>query len=155
MATRKETYTPDIINDDELQAAAEPEQTMPDFTVRIYPIQNPRNKLVANASITLGGVFAVRGFRIFKQEDGFSIGMPQHNYIQRGTELTADTFFPVTKEAREKLTEQIVDSYLFVMEREASRMNRITEQETDVQMAQDDDLPFEYDEPYPEPVMGM
>lgn len=137
------------------QQGTVPQQSIPDITVRIFPVRNPRGKLVASANITLAGAFAVRGFRIYDGEKGLFVREPQQNYIKNGTELSSSTFYPVTKEAREKLYGQILESYAYVTQRNAQDMGDPMDDMDGPPELTDDDLPFEYDEPDPGPVMGM
>ncbi len=129
--------------------------TIPDITVRIYPVRNQRNpqsKLRANANVNIGGVFAVQGFRIYDSQNGLFVKEPQRQYVKDGTQLTASVFFPITKEAREKLYGQILKSYDMVMEREQNRQaEELLEGEG---VAPDDDLPFDYDQPDDIPMPG-
>ena len=43
---------------------------------------------------------------------------PQRSYVKNGTEMTSSVFFPVTKEARDALYSQILNSYEMVMEQQ-------------------------------------
>ncbi len=129
--------------------------SIPDITVRIYPVRNLRNsqsKLRANANVNIGGLFAVQGFRIYDSQNGLFVKEPQRQYVKDGTQLTASVFFPITKEAREKLYGQILKSYDLVMEREQNRQaEELLEGEG---VAPDDDLPFDYDQPDDIPMPG-
>ncbi len=69
MATRKKKQDIDIKVDEPAQAPApepvaagqpEPpvEKALPELTVRIFPVRNPRNKLRATANISIAGAFA-------------------------------------------------------------------------------------------------
>lgn len=76
MATRKEKI--DIENEEQLSSAPaaeegqDPASWVPPFTVRVYPLSNPKTKLLATASITIAGSFAVKGFRIYDSKTGCS-----------------------------------------------------------------------------------
>ncbi len=122
--------------------------SIPDITVRIYPVRNLRNsqsKLRANANVNIAGAFAVQGFRIYDSQTGLFVKEPQRQYVKDGTQLTASVFFPITKEAREKLYGQILKSYDMVMERKQNRqVEELLEGEG---VTPDDDLPFDYDQP--------
>ena len=125
MATRKETI--DIEYDEPQQETAEsngpydspdPSDWVPPMTVRIYPISRPRSKLLATASVNIAKSFAVQGFRIYDSKNGLFVKEPQRSYVKNGTEMTASVFFPVTKEARDALYSQILNSYEMVMEQQ-------------------------------------
>ena len=83
------------------------------ISVRIEKIYTDTSKsLRAVASANLPGGFAVRGIRLFENEKGFWINMPQRSYTdQNGGTQYEDVFFPVTKEAREQLHGAIKDAY--------------------------------------------
>lgn len=167
MATKKENL--DIVNEDIPQEtppsgenpyeSPDPKDWVPPMTVRVYPIQNPRSKLLATANVNIAKSFAVKGFRIYDSKNGLFVKEPERRYVKNGTELTSSVFFPVTKEARDALYSQILTSYEMVMEQQ----ERQRPQQKDVlEELLDDDLPFE--EPYQEaplptdedaPVMSM
>lgn len=129
--------------------------SIPDITVRIYPVRNqknPQSKLRANANVNIGGAFAVQGFRIYDSQNGLFVKEPQRQYVKDGTQLTASVFFPITKEAREKLYGQILKSYELVMEKEMDHQaEKLLEGEG---VTPDDDLPFDYDQPDDIPMPG-
>ena len=129
MATRKENI--DIEYDEPQQEAVsgavepnspyesqDPADWVPPMTVRIYPISKPRSKLLATASVNIAKSFAVQGFRIYDSKNGLFVKEPQRNYVKNGTEMTSSVFFPITKEAREMLYSQILNSYEMVMEQQ-------------------------------------
>ena len=74
MATKKQTI--DTENNEELRTAPAAEESqdpaswVPPFTVRVYPLSNPKTKLLATASITIADSFAVKGFRIYDSKNG-------------------------------------------------------------------------------------
>ena len=76
MAKRKAQQDIDIAVDERAQApAAEPvsagkpeppvEKTLPELTVRVFPVKNARSKLQATAIVNIAGSFAVKVFLIF------------------------------------------------------------------------------------------
>ena len=164
MATRKEKI--DIENEEQLSSAPaveesqDPASWVPPFTVRVYPLSNPKTKLLATASITIAGSFAVKGFRIYDSKNGLFVKDPERRYVKNGTELTDSVFFPITKEARDILHDQILSSYELVMEQqERQHPNQKDELE---ELLEDGDLPFAqpYEAPPPPmdedaPVMSM
>lgn len=167
MATKKENL--DIVNEDIPQEtppsgenpyeSPDPKDWVPPMTVRVYPIQNPRSKLLATANVNIAKSFAVKGFRIYDSKNGLFVKEPERRYVKNGTELTSSVFFPVTKEARDALYSQILTSYEMVMEQQERQR---PQQKDELEELLDDDLPFE--EPYQEaplptdedaPVMSM
>ena len=144
MATRKEKI--DIENEKQLSTAPAAEESqdpaswVPPFTVRVYPLSNPKTKLLATASITIAGSFAVKGFRIYDSKNGLFVKDPERRYVKNGTELTDSVFFPVTKEARDTLRSQILNSYELVMEQQERQH---PQQKDELEELLEDDLPFD------------
>lgn len=144
MATRKEKI--DIENEEQLSSAPaaeegqDPASWVPPFTVRVYPLSNPKTKLLATASITIAGSFAVKGFRIYDSKNGLFVKDPERRYVKNGTELTDSVFFPITKEARELLHGQILSSYELVMEQQERQH---PQQKDELEELLEDDIPFD------------
>ena len=144
MATRKEKI--DIENEEQLSSAPaaeegqDPTSRVPPFTVRIYPLSNPKTKLLATASINIADSFAVKGFRIYDSKNGLFVKDPERRYVKNGTELTNSVFFPVTKEARDILRSQILNSYELVREQQERQH---PQQKDELEELLEDDLPFD------------
>ena len=156
MAKRKQKQDVDITVDKEVQApAAEPvaagqpeppmEKALPELTVRIFPVRNAKSKLRATANVNIAGAFAVQGFRIIDTKNGLFVKEPERTYIKDGTELSQSVFFPITKEAREKLYNQILHSYELVTDQQQAQS-----QSVDVPFVTDEDAPPLPDEISPE-----
>lgn len=75
--------------------------------VRIFPKDN-LGKTLAFANITIMDQFVVKNLRVVKGDKGIFIGMPS-NKKKNGEYV--DIFFPITQDAREKITQIIVDKY--------------------------------------------
>lgn len=151
MATRKtgpETETKETTPAiPEAEVPLEPQ--IPSLTVRIYPV-NSKSKLKATATVNIAGAFAVRGFKIFDSEKGLFVKEPQQNYVKNGTELSSSAFFPITKEAREKLYGQILTSYDVTIHHGQDASPLEDEEETpDLGDFSDEDLPFGEEPPMP------
>ena len=151
MATRKENIdreydeprqkdVPDTAESKNPYKSPDPSDWVPPMTVRIYPISNPKNKLLATASINIAQSFAVKGFRIYDSKNGLFVKEPQRSYVKNGTELTDSVFFPITKEARDLLHSQILSSYELVMEQQERQHPH---QKSELEELLEDDLPFE------------
>ena len=144
MATRKEKI--DIENEEQLSSAPAAEESqdpaswVPPFTVRVYPLSNPKTKLLATASINIADSFAVKGFRIYDSKNGLFVKDPERRYVKNGTELTDSVFFPVTKEARDILRSQILSSYELVMEQQERQH---PQQKNESEELMEDDIPFD------------
>ena len=117
-----------------------PSDWVPPMTVRIFPISKPRSKLLATASITIANSFAVKGFRIYDSKNGLFVKDPERRYVKNGTELTNSVFFPVTKEARDILRSQILNSYELVREQQERQH---PQQKDELEELLEDDLPFD------------
>ena len=171
MATRKENIdieydepqqevSADTVESNSPYESQNPADWVPPMTVRIYPIPKPGNKLLAIANVNIAKSFAVQGFRIYDSKNGLFVKEPQRNYVKNGTEMTASVFFPITKEARDALYSQILNSYEMVLEQqERQRPQQKDELE---ELLEDGDLPFAqpYEAPPPPmdedaPVMSM
>ena len=118
----------------------DPADWVPPMTVRIYPISKPRTKLLATANVNIAKSFAVQGFRIYDSKNGLFVKEPQRSYIKNSTEMTSSVFFPVTKEARDALYSQILNSYELVMEQQ-ERQHPQQKDELE-ELLEDGDLPF-------------
>ena len=144
MATRKEKI--DIENEEQLSSSPAAEESqdpaswVPPFTVRVYPLNNPKTKLLATASVNIANSFAVKGFRIYDSKNGLFVKDPERRYVKNGTELTDSVFFPITKEARELLHGQILSSYELVMEQQERQH---PQQKDELEELLEDDLPFD------------
>ena len=66
------------------------------MTVKVFPVQNSKN-LLATASVTLGGCFAVRGIQIRDGKNGTFVAMPQRKDAKGEYH---DICFPTTAEIR-------------------------------------------------------
>lgn len=188
MAKRKTVQPPDIVNDEtgqnsptpaaQVPTAESPQGVRPQFpgiTVSIYPVREPQNNFLASASVTISGCFAARGFSIFRSdttERGLSVREPKYTYFKNGTRLDRPAFFPVTKEAREMLYGQIMDSYELVTAKERAKQSEGTawlmgedeDSPSSATVTAEDDLPFGQEPPGPDipipteedmPAMGM
>lgn len=144
MATKKQTI--DTENKEELRTAPAAEESqdpaswVPPFTVRVYPLNNPKTKLLATASINIADSFAVKGFRIYDSKNGLFVKDPERRYVKNGTELTDSVFFPITKEARDILHGQILSSYELVMEQQERQH---PQQKDELEELLEDDIPFD------------
>ena len=80
--------------------------------VRIFPKDN-LGKTLAFANVTIMNQFVVKNLRVVKGDKGIFIGMPSN---KKKTGEYVDVFFPITQEARDKITDLIVDEYNKVKE---------------------------------------
>ena len=87
-------------------AVPEREPVPLEMDVRIHSI-NTSGKILANASVTLGGCFAVRNLRIVDGSKGLFVSMPSY----RTDEGLKDVCFPCTKEFRQQFQNTVLAAY--------------------------------------------
>lgn len=75
-------------------------------------VDKPDGKLRAILSMNLPGGFAVHGIKIYENDGGLFVSMPQSSYTAvDGTIKYRDIFHPVTATARQKLIGATVSAY--------------------------------------------
>lgn len=87
---------------------------VPDFSVRVTPMQRESGSLLGMAGICFENSFAVNNIRILQGKDDIFIAMPSVKTGKTGENNKAvyqDICYPVTKEFREELYQRITDSY--------------------------------------------
>lgn len=73
---------------------------------------DPNSKLKAAASVNLPGGFAVHNVRIYENEKGRWLSMPQSSYKDAyGNTKYEDIFHPVTAEARNRFNDAVSNEY--------------------------------------------
>lgn len=98
------------------QPAAQGGQKL-DISVKVYPVQDGKN-LLANASVTIGGCFAIRGVRVMNSEKGAFVSMPQRKAADGEYK---DICFPTTAEMRKTLNSAVLGEYQRTMEKAETR----------------------------------
>ena len=93
---------------------------VPGLEVRVYPQaqRNEKDHLLAFASVTLGGVFAVNGIRLMDSDKGPFVAMPSKADGKGGYR---DVCFPVTKEMHAALKEAVISGYHQELSKMATR----------------------------------
>ena len=99
-----------------------------DMSVKVYPAQDSKN-LLATATVTLGGCFAIRGLRILDSEKGAFVSMPQRRNAQGEYK---DICFPTTAEMRKELHSAVLGEYQRTMEQSFSRAEKAMERRESV-----------------------
>ena len=74
--------------------------------VRVFPIEDGKG-ILANASVTFGGVFVVTGLKVIDGKKGAFVSMPQ--YKSKGE--WKDSCFPIAAEFREELSDAVLEAY--------------------------------------------
>ena len=86
--------------------------TLPmELEVKIYSVSTSGNVL-ANASVTLNGCFAIRGVKVIDSENGPFVSMPSY----KGRDGYRDTCFPCTKEFHQQFSDAVVAAYQQALE---------------------------------------
>jgi stage V sporulation protein G len=112
-------------------------------------IDKPDSSIKAFASVTLDGYFAVHGVKVCDGEKGLFISMPSTSYTSNGETKYRDTFHPITKGAREALTQAVLDKY-------DESLSQTQDEGIEIQdIPEDEEECEELDEPEPEPEMSM
>lgn len=83
---------------------------IPPIAVKVYPQtkRNENDKLLAFASVTLGGVFAVNGIRLTDSSKGPFVSMPSKPDGKGGYR---DICLPITKEMHDALNNAVMNGY--------------------------------------------
>lgn len=109
------------MNENKTVGTASEAPTVPGVDVKIFSPKNPEKdhgKLLAFASVNLGGVFAVNNIRIYATEKGPFVAMPS----TKGQDgKYHDVCCPTTKEMRKTLNTAILDAYQREVERPSVR----------------------------------
>lgn len=88
-----------------------------DISVKVYPVQDSKN-LLANASVTIGGCFAIRGVRVMNSEKGAFVSMPQRKSAEGEYK---DICFPTTAEMRKAMNNAVLGEYQRTVEKTENR----------------------------------
>lgn len=100
-----------------------------DISVKVYPAQDNSKNLLATATVTLGGCFAIRGLRVLDNEKGAFVSMPQRKNAQNEYK---DVCFPTTAEMRKELNSAVLGEYQRTMEQSYSRAEKAMEKRESV-----------------------
>ena len=83
-----------------------PQSTPMEMEVKIHSL-NTSGNVLANASVTLNGCFAIRGIRVVNSESGPFVSMPSY----KGRDGYKDVCFPCTKEFHQQFSDTVVAAY--------------------------------------------
>ena len=78
----------------------------PEMDVKIY-IPKEEGPLLARASVTMGGCFAIRDINIREGKNGPFVSMPSRKYKDE----YHDVCFPCTKDFKQEFDQNILDAY--------------------------------------------
>ena len=88
------------------QKKTAPQSAPMEMEVKIYTL-NTSGNVLANASVTLNGCFAVRGVKVISSENGPFVSMPSY----KGRDGYKDICFPCTKEFHQQFNDAVVAAY--------------------------------------------
>lgn len=96
-----------------------------DIKVTVTPMQNQEGSLKANASIILNDVFKVTGIRIgISQKGNVFVSMPDYKtgrLDDNGKDVYQDIAYPVTRQFRQELYDEIVKEFHAAMGQETQQ----------------------------------
>lgn len=78
-----------------------------DMTVKVHPVRDNKS-LLATASVTIGGCFAVRGIQVRDGKNGVFVSMPQRKDAKGEYR---DICFPTTAEMRQAINAAVLGEY--------------------------------------------
>ena len=88
------------------------------ISVKVYPMKEDKGNLLAFASATIGGCFAVNGIRIMDSEKGKFVAMPSS---KGGDGKYHDICCPTTAEMRKALNTAVLGEYEKAVEKPSLR----------------------------------
>lgn len=88
------------------QSAPVREAAPMEMEVKIHSLSTS-GSVLANASVTLNGCFAVRGIKVINGENGPFVSMPSY----KGRDGYKDVCFPCTKEFHQQFSDTVVTAY--------------------------------------------
>lgn len=115
------------MNENMTQNTQEQAPLLPNMSARVYPVNDPKQEkgsVLANASVDLGGCFAVTGIKIVEGKDGPFVAMPQR--MGRDKKYR-DICFPTTAAMREAINTVVMDAYRGELEQQAVRAAQAVE----------------------------
>lgn len=110
-------------------------------------IDKENSNVKAFATATFDGMYVVHGLKVCKGEKGLFVGMPSVPYRDKsGEQQYSDMFNPITKGAREALTQSVLNAYNI-------KLQQIQETEIEVdETIQEEDISEDIE---PEPEMSL
>ena len=94
-----------------------------DMTVKVHPVRDNKS-LLATASVTIGGCFAVRGIQVRDGKNGLFVSMPQRKDAKGEYR---DICFPTTAEMRQAINAAVLGEYERTAQPRASVLDALRE----------------------------
>ena len=105
--------------------AAPTRETLPmQMEVKIHSLSTSGNVL-ANASVTLNGCFAVRGVKVINSDSGPFVSIPSY----KGRDGYKDVCFPCTREFHQQFSDTVVAAYRQELSQLPQRQQETSQQE--------------------------
>lgn len=109
------------------------------YSIKVNEVTNSEGSLKGYASVTLNDSFKLSNIRIFENQETGSLFVTMPSYKtseigENGENIYKDIFNPITKETRDELYSNILDTYRELHDHQAGRSNRITVNERDTAM---------------------
>ena len=98
-------------------------KTALDMTVKVHPVRDNKS-LLATASVTIGGCFAVRGIQVRDGKNGVFVSMPQRKDAKGEYR---DICFPTTAEMRQAINAAVLGEYERTAPSRASLLDALRE----------------------------
>ena len=98
-------------------------KTALDMTVKVHPVRDNKS-LLATASVTIGGCFAVRGIQVRDGKNGVFVSRPQ---IKNAKGEYRDICFPTTAEMRQAINAAVLGEYERTAQPRASVLDALRE----------------------------
>lgn len=113
------------------------QEQLPAVEMRVNRLGAGDGHCLAHLSVTLGGVFAVRGLRLMEGKNGPFLNFPSY----KGRDGYTDICFPVSAQLRQQMTDAAVTAYHQVLDRHQAEAAAQSQAEPE--------------EPEPDPGIGM
>lgn len=98
-------------------------------------LNNPNSSVLATASLTLDGAFAVHGLKVMNSQKGRFVSMPSVSYqTKEGETKYSDTFHPTTKQARDYIQAAVLQAYDTAVQQQMTVQQFIPEPDSEPDM---------------------
>ena len=127
-------YEQKVSNEKGQEVEGEMEIEMPEFTVSVTPFEREGSNIRGLARIYIDDSFIVNNVSILEGNGKLFVSMPAYKTKQmddQGKAIYQDVTYPVTKEFREKLYDQIISEYEKAKEERQEKSGKKTEEMKD------------------------
>ena len=79
--------------------------------VKVWPLREPKNGLLANVSFTVSESFVLKAF-LRQGKEGMFVAQPSQKGTDKdGNDKYYEHHFPISREARAEMTEKVIEAY--------------------------------------------